>query len=796
MSHARVQFGGLRGDVIDELIGVDHATDASDCVVDYGSIYGRGGYRNAVGVGSTVRASGAPQGLWRYRHGPSGARVVTAIGGYIDTVADPASESAVGAVTAGSAKFGATDAVSAAQLGQHLYISSDNAASITYPMVRMKPDYTIEAISQLPTPVAPVSASPALTSMSLVKFSAASARTGSSGVTVTELTYGSEKYYKLWRSGPARLENGDSVTVDLTGSGQNWSGYSDIILIIAPPRPNKGGGAILVEVGSSSSVYESIGAFSDTGISGSWIGPGVAYLSLLGVSATTLGAVRYLRFTIQGSGIFTIYGYILSTRSPGVGSHTYEATYQDVATARESTLSPALEVTVPSPKSFVTCIVPSRTSSDDEFVTAAVTTDPGAIPEMLNCNAMSGLSTPSRNQFAGSPRVTVTVDSSLVTGQAVRLWRTTSKGRRLVKAQTLTMPTASVTFEDDIGDTIYGNAAYKAGGTQSRCNAMAARHGRLILGWENRLWISSYIGADTAASSPMPTFPAIAIEESDGWAFDIAPANTEQIQALVNGDALYILTNEGVYAMWQVSPNSPPYQVLRRGVVSRRGAIYAEDRLFWAAWDGIYTAQGRADAVEMTRDIRRIYQQWLIPDSTTVVAYQNRKLLIWRGTRFLRYDFVTQTWVRGTTAHSMLHAACWHDPGAVVDQCWLLTSDNKAQRWQSASTTDDGTAIPAWTYRSGYVAPGATARVKSLLMEVGGKESGATLTVSLMTCPALAPIRSFVVSADTGSAPIERMGPTDLRSYKWRVALNASSRSAHLRSLALELEAFGDARGG
>src|SRR5262249_54954861 len=157
-------------------------------------------------------------------------------------------------------------------------------------------------------------------------------------------------------------------------------------------------------------------------------------------------------------------------------------------------------------------------------------------------------------------------------------------------------------------------------------------------------------------------FPAIALEEADGWAFDIAESNAEQVLSLISGDALYVLTNENMFVMNDLSPNSDPVKVFSRGVIGRQASVWAEDALFWVAHDGIYAGVNRTQPKELSQEIRRLFRSWFNPDGTVCLGYQNRKLYALCGTRMLRYDFVKGRWSRHTLAHAHSFTACWRDP--------------------------------------------------------------------------------------------------------------------------------------
>jgi hypothetical protein len=874
MARERITFGGINSLEADELVPIDYAIEANDCQLDDGTIKGRHGYKSATeaAVGAT-----SAQGIWRYRAGPSTARTVVAAGGKIHTITDPASETTYGTADAGTTKFGSADNISAAQLGAHLYLGSDNSDQATYPMVRVHQDFSLESLTQLAIPDKPTLQGLSTYSV-LRKFSAATARTAVNSGVITTKTSGTETYYEIGRSG-AVAQKDDGILIQLGSSGEDWTQYSTIVLAVAPPyRDVSGAGGVKVELGTSDTtpVYETVAVFKDSHDLAATFSPGVCYGSLEGITSVTLGKVKWIKLTLTGNGRFACYGFFLATRTPGVGQVSYRTTFYDIASAQESQPSPQLDVTIsePTQDSFPTfTIIPSIWQDQLSYAIASVRIDPQTLPPQYNANRSSGLATPARAVFAGAPGIRQAIPTAYQSAGSLRLWRLTATGWRLIvpaaaavtgsvvsdagntsstfktdltssttdayrgrellltsgsiegQSQIVTAyngttkfvtlrtalsaaPAASDTFRigyltvsatwltttttaliaDGQGNRALSSLLYKAVGTQGRCNAMAARHGRLILGWENRLFISSYEGADTSASEPYPQFPAIALTDDDGWAFDVAPANTEQIQQIVDGDALYVITNERVRAMWQVSPNSPIYHVWGRGAVSRRGAIYAEDRLYWAAWDGVYSVQGRAVPEELTRSVRRTYVDWLAPGSSTVIAYQNRKLIIINGTKYLRLDLVTGRWTRGTLADTLSYAACWHDPGASLDQCWLLSSGRYPMRWQAAALTDNGTAIASWSYKTGYMRAAVKCRVAMLLADVT-----ATVTVTLHKTSSSA-TRTVSIATTSDGTENEQPAPADVASYKWRLVLTGAN-TTQVRYLAWELDPI-EARGG
>jgi len=328
---------------------------------------------------------------------------------------------------------------------------------------------------------------------------------------------------------------------------------------------------------------------------------------------------------------------------------------------------------------------------------------------------------------------------------------------------------------------------------------MAAVNGRLVAGGDpsnpNRISISSYLPFGQTAD-PFPQFPAIPLIAADGWSFDIAPTSSEGVLSLVAGDrALYILSNEACYLLTNLDAplyGTPPiYKVWERGVISRRGACWAEEALYYCAHDGIYMTRARANAEELTKPIRRLFRSWFQPDSTVVMAYQDRKLYAIRGTSVLRFDFVTSTWTRHTLAHTMLHGDDWRDPTGIYQQMWLQDSAGNAYRWQpglspsdaNRATTDGATAIPGWTYSTGFslraiYAPGAgygdmKTRIRSVFLDT----AGGTVTAAVFKDATSSPTRSKVFQAGEHQLPFA----PDVVAYKWRLGLTASASTVQVR---------------
>jgi hypothetical protein len=288
--------------------------------------------------------------------------------------------------------------------------------------------------------------------------------------------------------------------------------------------------------------------------------------------------------------------------------------------------------------------------------------------------------------------------------------------------------------------------------------------------YENRVYVSSY--QPTSASTtvaPYVQWPDISLLDSDGWSFDISPSNAEQVQMLVDGDGMFILTNEASYVLTSLAPNTEPYRIFGRGPLGRQAACWAEDQLFVASHDSIYVLANRSGTGELSKDVRRMYKEWLNPDSTTTVTYQNRSLYVTCGTKQMRYSFVKQRWTRNTVAHTFLFGVMFRNPSSAIQNMWHLTGDRKIMRWQpadavgstNAATTDDGTTIPSWQYSTGFDFTSIKTRLRSILTD-----ATAPLQVYLHKTIDDTEGQGFELPATEHQTPI----PPD-PSYKFRIRL-------------------------
>jgi hypothetical protein len=809
-----IQFGGLEALDADEKIPVNKAFDATNCIVDDNSLRGRNGYRalTAAAIGA-----GAVQFLARYRPSSTSARTVVVRGGTVYVVTDPSSETATdGAATSLGTPFGASAAISGAQLGKYFYLASDETPATWR---RINPSFVLESITSLPQAALPTVATTNLTLTLLSSLAAPVAALGAvvaaSGVTD-------------WTNISGTV--GGTVIYTLAAT-YDWTSTKWLFVACSPESTSGGGGTFAVEVATAAGAFEQLAVIGDTPGDGS---PYAVYLSLQGLTAATRSAAKRLRFRQVGptTDPFSVSSFMPVPSAPAPGEVLYYVTYYNSVTGQESQLSDKATVVYSSDNVTPPSFHAARWNYNTFYDQGTKSTNPDSFPSADLWNKGANISSPSSSEFALIRTFSGTVPTAAqpAASDTVRLWRLTSVGIRLVGTSNYTtradgsawtvagstgtasdLPVGATTWAafawsiaDNAGDAALSHALYKAGGTPPPCTALAAVNGRLVAGGDpanpNRVNISSYLPFGQN-SDPFPQFPAIPLISADGWSFDIAPTSSEGVLSCVAGDrALYILTNEATYLLTNLDApltGTPPlYKVWERGTISRRAQCWAEEALYYCAHDGIYMTEARANAAELTKPIRRLFRSWFQPDSTVVVGYQDRKLFAVAGTRMLRFDFVTQTWTRHTLGHTMSHGDDWRDPTGVYQQMVFLASTGNAYRWQpglsptdaNRATTDGGTTIPAWTYSTGFslravFVPGSGAGdVKTRMRSVFADVAGGTVLASIYKDATTSPLRTETLQAGEHQKPF----PPDLTAYKWRIGLAASVNAVQVRRLLWE----------
>ena len=759
-----ILFSGMKSLEDDSLVKINQATIAENCYVDKNILEPRNGYRALTAA--ALAGSGNSQGLFRFRPNPTSARSVAAVGGTIYTVTDPASETTLGTASTVASPFGSSALISAAQLGRYLYLATDeNGVS----WQRMDSSFALSGLGALPKGTVPTYS---LSSLSVLKFTTLAAPTLSACSYSTVAT----DYHQVT---PSSTTN--SIIYNF-GSDQNWISTNWLAVIVSPATQSDGDGTVTITIATSSGNFEKIGEINDGAGAGS---PCIIFCNLNTLSSATRSAARRIQFASNTTSTYLVHGIIAIPSAPQSGSQKYRVTFKNSTTAQRSIPTEEVEIVYKSDQISIPqfhCVRRHRSSYSDEGLLAA---DPDAIPFNILHNKSVVLAMPSRYEFGSVPTFTITIPTAnqYPSADTAELWRLTETGWRLVKNKTYGAAVTSVQIADDLGIDTLTHELYKSQGTPPRVTCLAARSQRLIGAYENRVYVSSFTPT-SASSDPYVQFPDIPINEADGWSFDISPSNIEQIQSVIDGDGLYIVSNANIYVMSDLAPNSIPYKVFNRGALGRQSCEFAESMFFVASWDGVYSVENRASVNEITQPIRRMYRDWLAPDSTVQVKYQNRKLFIFCNQKYLRYDFVTQRWTRGTISHNSLFGLSFRDYNQSVQNFWFLTADRKIMRWQpkeifgtSEATTDDGTTIPAWIYQSGYDFEPVKSRVRSFLVETKG-----TNTITFTTS-----------DDDAGRVKVLRDGihqyphSADQSGYRFRFKIVGINRST-VKRLLLEKE--------
>ena len=708
MSLSPIAFGGMQSLEADELVRIDQSQIAENCVLDDDTIRPRNGFRALTPA--PLATSGQTQGIWRFRPSPTSARTIVCIAGTVYQITDPASETTQGVATTVATVFGATANVSAAQLGKYLYMCADDGTA----MQRMDSSFTLSTLGILPKAAVPAFA---LSTLAVTKFNGLAAGTLTNATSAVQNT----DYFGIT---PTAI--GGGVVYDL-GSDQSWTSINWLMVVLAPPTQGNGGGTITISVSTSAGTFERIGEVSDTPGDDT---PCVVFCPLSNLTAATRAAARKVQI-VNSTNLktFAVHGIMAIPSAPGVGPQKYRVTFQNSTTLQESTPSDDLSVSY----AGNTIVIPQFHAVVGHYAAftdkGQMSANPDTIGKNLCYNKGAGLAIPSAYEFAAIPTFSgaIPVGDQFPLANTARLWRFTQTGWRLVKSLVYGAGVTVYSITDDTGNDTNTHDIYIAGGTAPSFNALTARAQRLIGAYENRIYISSFVPT-AAATSPYPQFPDIPIDDSSGWTFDVAPSSLEQIQWIGNGDALYTLSNESSAVMTQLEPGSVPAKPFERGAMGRRAAAWAEQEMFFASHDGVYTIYNRYRYDELSQGVRRMYIEWLNPDATTVVGYQNRKLLIFCGTRYLRYDFVKERWTRGTIPLPFLHVVTFRKPGSSVQNMWFLDSAWNVQRWQprhavgiaNAATTDNGAAIPPWIYQTGFEFTPSKAKIRSIFVDTTG----------------------------------------------------------------------------
>lgn len=709
-----IPFAGLAGLDDPHLQTIEQAITVSDCWTDQNSVVGRCAYRSALP--GAITGSGVPQFFGRFRPSSSSQRFVAVIGGNIYLIVEATSETdSDGSVTLlGTATFGVTDNVCGAQLGTDFYLANDLSPAT---WVRITQDYTLHALLSLPQAAVPTFT---LSSLSVITLHGLS----TTGSTLTIGASGVSNWDNL--SGPI----GD-VAIYTFASTFNWSEITWLMVACSPETISGGNGTFKVEIGTVGGSYVPIATVSDPpNTNGS---PWVLYGNLQGLDPSILGAVNKIRFTQLGptTDPFSVYGVMPIPTAPEPGTVNYYVTYFNSVTGVESVLSTALPVIYNNNGVVFPTFLAGRWNYNSFQNIGIKSSNPDTQSTSDNFNKGIGLASPSASDFASvyTFNGTIPVSAQFPNADTVRLYRSTAVGISLVGSSVYStdgtaanakradgsawttgtgtnsdLP-ANVSYwqssgttwaiTDNTGPTAAANLTYTAGGPGPPATQMSAHAGRLAVVFQNQVSISSFtpVGVTT---NPVPQWPPVALIAADGWSFDVSPAPTEIGLAIEgNGDALYIGTSEMVRSMSDVTPDSPPFVILRRGVIGRHAYGFYEQSFFWASWDGVYMCSNQSSVVELTKLIRTYYMQTFQPDSTVVMGYQDRKLFVFKGTSYLRFDFVKERWSTGTIADSVVVAHSWTDVQGIQNNNFVVDTFSGGTITLASHTPDVG---GAWTH--------------------------------------------------------------------------------------------------
>jgi hypothetical protein len=801
-----VPFGGLQGLVHPNRTPFEQAITATDCFLDDNTVFGRSGYRSLMAA--FVAASGNAQFIGRFQ--PSlgvPARTVIVISGNVWLVTDASSETASDATAAqiGTATFGSTENISGAQLGTNFYLATDAAIP---KWVRITSAFSLAVLQQLPVPVLPAFT---LSTLTFTQFTLPPANwTFALGLS------GSAAGVSPWTQLTGTVSG--TGTYDLTVAGSipayNWANTAWLLVACSPETISGGGGQFKISLGNAANSFVDVQTIVDPpNTNGS---PFCVYLYLAGLDQTILKAVTQIRFTQIGptTDPFCVLGYMPINTAPAPGTVPYYVTYYNSVTQSESALSPVTNV-VYNNNGLKYPTYPAARWNYNNFIGAGTaSTNPDSLNVSACFNKGAGLAFPTATSFASVYTFsgTIPAGAQYTNADTVRLYRGTPNGISLVGSSvyssdgtaanarradasmwttgtgtTTDLPTnvsywqaagTTWTITDNIGQSAAANAVYNPGGPGPQTSTMCSFAGRLVAGYGTRVYISSFTPV-TAASNLIPQWPPIAVQDSDGWAFDIAPTPTEQILSIVSGDAVYICTNKRVLALRSLTPGTVPFEVLNRGVIGRQAALYAEQQLIWASYDGVYAAQNVSSTSEISQSIRiYVYLNSFVPDSTVAIGYQLRKLHVFKGKKRLRYDFVTSKWTGPDTLANSIFSVTSFPVSAsstfiITEQMWALTSDRFVTRFQPSCVFDNqiGTAVgvppPPWVYSTGF----APAVKPGFISEVSLLASGVITAKIAKTLDGLEPSegRTFVMNDQLSRTEVAVSGPTDLRGNKLRV---------------------------
>lgn len=794
---ADISFGGLESREIPERVPFEAAITCADCILDRDQIEGRSAYRDIIG--SAIGGS-APQHLDRFRPDSSSARTVVVRGGQVHVVTDPSTVTASDGVASSlGTPFGTGDLISGAQLNDTYYLATDQSTGMQRITWTTPSTYTLSAIPNFPQPTGLSAASVQQPAWYIYRDldGVAGSNNGVTSVSgcikSTTLITGtnSTHIYGITGAGGDGTDPTEGATLIWTyNSDQNWAAYDWMAVSLSGFYGSAQIRNVTIEVGDSSGTnYAMVGKIYD-GADPTPGAPNLIFCDLRNLDSTIKGAVRKIRFTVY-SGTdgstrqWEVYGHMLLASPPLTSPGQYYLDFYDSGgTGAQSPLSAVLTVQTVQPTVLGYPAIYS--SGSDAFTNTGGTDITLSAVNSRNFNLEAGKAWPDLAHIGVIYGVTFT--TPVITGSTgtlqARLWKQTPTGIRLVKTLTITSNDGSHTMYDDQGPSVSTNQLYKAGGTPPKLTALAQFAGRLIGGYQNTVYVSSYTPiSDT--SNPVPQFPNVPTETADGWQFNFM-SKAEQILSVTAGDVVYIFTNYGLRVLTDVdaplfgTPNI--FKVGEFGITSRTGSIFCEDGLIaWCSYKGVYIGKARTKPVELSKGIRQYFIDTFQPDGTVTMAYQDRCLYIFRGTLGLRYNFITQRWSTLTASHSMTRCVSWKETvvSAVYgEQMWSLTSANRLARWQTTVSRDlqvgtdttTGTTIPDWSYSTGFLIAPQVSRGLRYFSDVSGQEVRAYIGREMTGDPE----REVLLEPGENTYEV----PSDLAAYKLRIRLEGSNSTA------------------
>ena len=839
-----VPFGGYAALNDPHLLHLQEAFTITDCYTDYDSVIGRNGYRSALA--SYIASTGLCQHFGRFVVSATSERIVVVIGGNIYLITEPSTETASdGSVTTlATGTFGSTDNVCGVAHGTNYYLNND---ATTNTSVRINSSYSLEALIALPTAALP-SYTPS--QLGIIFFGDYAVNHGYwtlSGMSAVHATPTALNGWTTLNGSP-----GSTATYDLTHGGAisayNWGNLQWLMVLCSPQTASGGAGTFSIElVDTSGNVYQ-LNTISDPpNTNGS---PFIVYCSLASAGLDPSLPISAIRFTILSGGDFDVSGCMPVTTSPEAGTVNYYVTYYDSVTGNESTLQSVGLPIIYNNLGVVNVGYQAARWNYNAFINAGFQgINPDTLTDSDLFNKGAGLAYPAWTSFAPVYTFTGTIPSGAQWPNAdtVRLWRTTPNGISLVETSVYstnglqsgaeradgsawTGPsgypvnaltgTASDAFPgttywqssgttwsitDNTGANPNANQTYQAGGPMPPATQMTAMAGRIAIIYQNQVSISNFtpVGVDT---NPIPQWPPIAIETANGWSYDVSPAPTELGYAIDGtGDALYIGTSEMIRSMSDLSPNSPPFVIMRHGVVGRQAYGFFEQAFFWASYDGVYMAINQSQVNELTEPIRQYYVNTFQPDSTVVVRYQSRKLYVIKGQTMLRFDFVKKRWSGPHTLADSIFSGISYTSTEQIEQMWLLTTSTSVNprylgRWQSSCSLDmqigvttTGYKIPDWVYSSGFDMQSNPGTINGVMLDSSSAVNVELCKVAVPIVPTSA--RTLFTTAQVGIDECWFPGAPDLRGYKFRFQFTATNATV-LRRAAYERLALAGTKGG